>query len=150
MMTTSSFRRPSTAWRLAAGAIVLLAMIEASGAEFTASCPPQIAEDSWRPVRTPHDWIGYMPKAMQLQGGGMMGGPPASREMLAPHRQKQSAKEYTMWFVFMPGNGERWLYCDYSGTHSIQLYRRIDDAVTECQATFVGDKPLQALNFVCN
>jgi hypothetical protein len=149
MMNTCLFQSRSSAARLAAVAFIVLATVSASSAEFKASCPQQIAEDSWRPVSTPDKWIGYMPKAMQLQTGGMMSGPPASREMLAPHRQEQGAKSFTMWFVFMPGNGERWLYCDYSGTHSIQLYRRIDDAVTECRAIFVGDNPLRELNFVC-
>ena len=121
----------------------------AVGGEQGISCPSEIKEDSWRAVSVPENWVGQMANSLRLQGGGMMLGPPNSRAYLAPEKYKISGDELTNWYRLGRLDGEKWIYCDYSGTHAIQLYRRMDDTVTECVARFSGIKILRKLTVTC-
>lgn len=129
-------------------ATVLFSKAAVSG-ELSAACPAEIKEDSWRPSNLPANWVGFMANSMSLQSGGMMLGPPNSRAYLAPAKHKIVGDELTHWYSLGNLDGEKWFYCDYSGSHAIQLYRRIDDAATECIAKFSGLKTLRKLSVSC-
>lgn len=121
----------------------------AMGGAVSLECPSKIDEDSWRPVSVPEKWIGQMANSMHLQSGGLMLGPPNSRAYLAPEKHKIVGDELTNWYSLANLDGEKWFYCDYSGTHAVQLYRRVDDTVRECVARFSGIKVLRRLTVTC-
>ena len=128
---------------------ILLVGQAARSGELTAECPSEIDEGSWRPVSVPEKWVGQMANGMRLQSGGMMLGPPNSRAYLAPEKHKIVGDELTNWYSLGNLDGEKWFYCDYSGTHAVQLYRRMDDSVRQCVAKFSGLNIVRKLTVTC-
>ena len=93
------------------------------------SCPLTLPQDALT-VRAPPGWRGYSPSLMRLTGFGMMGGEPQSMTYLVPAASKKGA---TTWH-FARGE-EKWLYCTYDDSASIQISKRLPDAATVCTLT---------------
>ena len=64
----------------------------------------------------------------------MMAGPPEAQTYLVPNKTSQNSQT----FEFDKGDGQRWLWCGYSGA---RLARRLDDRVSSCTITLKRKMP---------
>ena len=114
-----------------------LAPIVACGATTTA-CPASLPAPALT-VRAPSGWVGHSPSAMPLSDAGFMAGPPDSFAYLVPFKQKKTASGSVEIWIF-PDRPEKWLYCRYDDSSSIQISKRMDDTATKCTVRFTKSK----------
>lgn len=102
------------------------------------ACPASLPAEALL-VRAPDGWTGHSPSIMRLSGAGMMAGPPESMTYLVPDNTKRVKGGTVSTWSFVE-QSERWLYCFYSGSSSIQISRRLNNAGTECSIRFQDSK----------
>lgn len=127
-------------------ALTLIALVALPAvADEKTSCPLVLQPDAVV-VRAPAGWKGYSPSLMRLTGYGMMAGPPESLAYLKPYESKPRASRW----VF-DGGGEKWLYCTYDNSASIQISKRLGDNATECTLTYKRTKleGIVAMEAIC-
>jgi hypothetical protein len=101
------------------------------------SCPLTLPAEAIT-VRAPPGWTGYAPSLMRLTGYGMMAGPPDSMTYLVPSKsRKLKGGAATSWKF--GGGDEKWMYCTYDGSSTIQISRRLDDAAKVCELSHTRD-----------
>jgi hypothetical protein len=101
--------------------------------DMAAECPGILTEDVLTPGRPVVGWV-TVPNQQHLLTAGMMAGAPETETYLIP--EKNTKEKQT--FEFAKGDGQRWLWCGYSG---VTLARRLDDKATSCAITFTTKKP---------
>lgn len=120
--------------RLMTAAVAALGLIASAQAE---SCPLTLPADAIT-VRAPAGWTGYTPSFVRLTGYGMMAGPPESMTYLVPSgSRKLKGGAATSWKF--GGGDEKWIYCTYDGSSTIQISRRLDDAAKVCELSHKKD-----------
>lgn len=131
--------------------VLLLVGASAAAAEMGAVCPLVLDPAAVEIVRPPDRWVGFITSPMRLTSGGMMLGPPESMTYLVPHESKIRAGDSRQTWRFERVEEQKWLWCAYGGTRSIQLSQRLDDRVTECVLTSKGTKAsgISLLSLIC-
>lgn len=115
-------------------AIAALPMIAAAQTE---SCPLTLPAEALT-VRAPAGWTGYTPSFVRLTGYGMMAGPPESMTYLAPPGSRKLKGSVAASWRF-GGGDEKWLYCTYDSSSTIQISKRMHDAAKVCELSHTED-----------
>ena len=102
------------------------------------SCPPSLPAEAMN-VHAPAGWKSSSSSEMPLSSAGMMAGPPGSFAYLVPYDQRKVKDGFVHTWIF-PDRPEKWLYCRYDDSSSIQISKRLDDAATECTVRFTKSK----------
>lgn len=119
--------------------LLILALLPGAAlASSETACPASLPAETLQ-VRAPDGWTGYSPSILRLSGAGMMAGPPQSMTYLVPDKSARTKwGSVTTWSF--AGQTEKWLYCFYSGSSSIQISRRLDTNATVCSIRFENSK----------
>lgn len=129
--------------------VLALLPLLAAGSEQETRCPSSMPAEALA-IRAPDGWSGFSPSIMRLTGVGMMAGPPESMAYLVPYKSMSTKSGGTSTWIF-PDVGEKWLYCLYGNSASIQISKRLGDAATECTVRHVSSKfgSIEEVTVVC-
>ena len=106
-------------------------------------CPAQIAQESIPPIRAPNGWTSSTRGGLRLHAVDFSYGPPSQMTFLKPEDASNGGTGKDKWsglHIRPPGNAGIWIGCSYGNSDNIILGKRLDDAVSECTATYTKDK----------